>query len=124
MFTNRFSKIFAALLVLVIAFVTVSFIARPTHTLVADRSYDSIEELRAANVQANHSYDAIEQVRMNHSAVSTLSSYNQIESMRVQREVASLVAAFGYDAVEQLRIRRAPIANHSYDQIETIRLER
>jgi hypothetical protein len=124
MFTNRFSKIFVVVLVLVAALATVSFAAHSATVHAADRSYDSIESLRVNSVLADRSYDVIEQMRLSHPATFTLGSYDQIEALRVQRGIASFKVSYGYDAVEQMRLGRAFSADRAYDQIETLRLSR
>ena len=86
MSANPISKIFVVVLVLGIALLTVSFVNRSPAAAVADRSYDTIEQLRSkATTALDTSYDAI-------------------EGIRIQRYVAGNSAASDYDLVEALRI--------------------
>jgi len=124
MFTNRISKFFIVVLVLVSALATVSFAAHSAILPAADRSYDSIESLRVASVQVDRSYDAVEELRIARPTTSTTSSYDKIETLRAQRVFAFLTSNSGYDAIEQVRIGRAFNADRSYDQIETLRSSR
>jgi hypothetical protein len=107
MFTNRISKLFVVLLVLTIALMTIGFASRSASLTAADRSYDLIEQLRSHRPAAFIGF-----------------SYDQIEALRVQRGTVSLTANSGYDAIEQLRLGRAFHADHSYEKIEVLRLDR
>ena len=124
MFTNRISKMLVVLLVIVAALATVSFAARSATIPVADRSYDLIEHVRTASVHADRLYDSIEQMRADRSADSTISSYDQIEALRVQRGSSSLAVNSSYDAIEKLRLERGFNADRSYDNVEALRLGR
>lgn len=86
MFTNRISKIFLVLLVLGALLVTASFVTRPAVVPAADRSYDSIEQMRAQRSSAvvvtgkyDDRYD-----RMN-ALPSAEHSYDKIETLRLGR---------------------------------------
>jgi hypothetical protein len=63
MFTKPVSKIFIALLILAVVFVTAGFIASPVPASMVERSYNGAEQARALR-SAVSSYDVIEQVRM------------------------------------------------------------
>ena len=104
MFTNNMSKLFVVLVVIAVALVTASFVTRSATIPAADRSYDSIEQARALPDSA--------------------SSYDQVETLRIQRGANPLTVDAGYDSIEQLRVDRASNADHSYDKIEDLRLER
>jgi len=106
MFTNRISKFFIFVLVVTAALSTVSFVTRSASLPQADRSYDAVEQLRVARP-----------------SVSSVSGYDQIEALRIQRG-ATLSTTFGYDAIEQVRLARAFSADRSYDNIEALRLWR
>jgi len=123
MFTNRIPKFFIFVLVVTVALSTVSFVTRSTSLSQADRSYDAIEGVRTASKQTDHSYDAVEQLRVTRPSVSSVSGYDQIEALRIQRG-ATLSTTFGYDAIEQVRLARAFSADRSYDNIEALRLWR
>jgi hypothetical protein len=105
MFTNHISKIVVVLLVLAIAFVSVSFVAHSSNTPTADRSYDRVEQAR---VDRSAPYNA----------------YDPIEALRAQREATSLIVASSDDRIEQVRMERAFPADRSYDHIEALRLQR
>ena len=143
MFTNSISKISVLLLVLVVAFVTASFVAHPSAVSSADRSYDRLEQARAARLMAqpsgvdyaqiefvrisrnspnaNASYDALEQVR-NTRTLSADRSYDSLEQLRLSRPAAVAASASSYDMIEVLRLNRG--ANDPYAQIEALRLGR
>jgi hypothetical protein len=104
MFTTRISKTFIILLVLAVAIITASFVSRSATTPTADRSYDGIELVRALP--------------------DSPSGYEQIEAVRVQRSVSQFTADSSYGLVEQVRLERTRNADHSYDQIEALRLAR
>lgn len=96
MSTNNISRIFIVLLVLVVAMVTVSFVNHSAASAVADRSYDTIEQLRikAAAFVADTSYDAIERLRLSAPATSNASAsgYDQVEAVRLHRSLGTLQA--------------------------------
>ncbi len=121
MFTNRISKILIVVFVLAAALATVTFAVRAKSLPAADRAYDAIEGVRLAAVQADRTYDEIEAARDNRL---TFTAYDQIESLRLLRVVNPVAVSAGYDAVEQVRLGREFNADHSYDQIETLRLSR
>ena len=150
MFSNSVSKIFVTLLVLAVACVTASFVTRSANIPNANRSYDNIEQIRAARslvpslahtlreVQLGERYGEMPQPfsvekllreywlgeRYGQSPnLAISSSYDQIETLRIGRGV-SFTAASSYDLIEQLRLGRANKADHSYDTIEALRLGR
>lgn len=104
MFTDHTSKISVLLLVIAVALVTASFVTRSAAVPVADRSYDSIEAMRALP--------------------DSPSGYEQIETLRAQRGVSLFAADSRYDQIEQVRLERTRSADHSYDVLEALRLER
>ncbi len=115
MFTKRFSKLFIAAVVIVVALLTAGFVALSATTPsspASDRSYDAVEQVRSQRaVEGN---------------VATDRSYDLVESLRVNR-AAGAKADRGYDQVEQLRLGRltnASIADRSYDLIEKLRAQR
>lgn len=67
MFTNRIPKLFVVLVVLAVMFGTASFATRSATVPDADRSYDSLEQVRAQRSSAvtvtDSTYDLIEQIR-------------------------------------------------------------
>jgi len=94
-------------------------------SLTAD-SYNPIEQLRTARgLSTDRSYDNIEEARAlcNH-GLAIAFDYDQIESLRIQRGVGPLAIASAYDLIEQVRLGRAVNADHSYDKIEALRLQR
>lgn len=143
MFTNSISKISVLLLVLVIAFVTVSFATHPAAVSSADRSYDSLEQARTTRPMAhifgatydqieslrvlrnrpnpNASYDALEQVR-NERGLSADRSYDSLERVRASNSVSFPASVSSYDIVEALRLTRG--TKDAYSQLEALRLGR
>lgn len=107
MFTNRFSRFVTVLLVIAVFFGTASFVKSAATAPKIDRSYDSLEQARALRAVAP--------------AAST-SNYDLLEAVRVQRNSFTVQAA--YDVIEQVRLSRGISTDHSYDSIESLRLER
>lgn len=101
MFTR---KTLVVLLVLAIALLTASFVTRSVTIPAADRSYDSIEQVRARPDGP--------------------SGYEQVEILRSQRRARPLAVDSSYDVVEHVRLQRPFSADHSYDTIESLRLDR
>jgi hypothetical protein len=96
-------------------------------SLSADTSYSALEQLRTARgLSADRSYDAVENVRSlwNNIFSASVFGYDQIETLRTLRNVPSMATNSGYELVEQLRIDRGIRTDHSYDQIESLRLGR
>jgi hypothetical protein len=104
MFTGRMSKIFVVLLVVGVLLATASFVTRSAAVPAADRSYDGIEQVRALP--------------------DTASGYDQVEVLRIHRGASLLTVDSRYDSIEQLRLGRTFNADHSYDKIEALHLER
>ena len=112
MFANPyFQDAPVVLLVLVAALATVSFVTHSANISAMDRSYDSVEQVRAQRTSA---------------FTAAALSYDQIEAVRIKRSDITLAANSGYDAIEQLRLGRVfnAIVNYAYDQVETLRLQR
>ena len=134
MINKQSSKYFFTAFVIIAALLTASFAARfnsasSLHTV--DRSYDAVEQARserhnAGNVVADLSYDQVESLRVNRLIdVAADRSYDQVESLRIDRTTKT--ADHSYNQVEQLRIERhvdASIADRSYDAIENLRAQR
>jgi hypothetical protein len=86
MLTKPATKIFVVLLVLAITSVTASFISGSAPASVTDRSYDRVEQIRAARSRVDSSYSLIEQVRLGRTLnASTDRSYDSLEHMRNDR---------------------------------------
>jgi hypothetical protein len=112
MFTNNASKIFVVLLVLTVAFVTLSFASRSASIPAVDRSYDGLEQLRADRLLygelKEHSlpkYQVLEQFgaqsqdtdhqqlvrgnwlgQQNGGTADTDRAYDKLEALRLQRQ--------------------------------------
>jgi hypothetical protein len=92
----------------------------------ADYGYNLVEQIRmgrTVNASADRSYDTIENLR---GAVNTslVFAYDQIEVLRMGRGVSPVAAASAYDLIEQLRLGRTSLGDQSYDSIEAVRLHR
>jgi len=86
MFTKPVTKIFAVLLVLAVASITASFISGSPPASATDRSYDRVEQMRAARSRVDSSYSLIEQVRLGRTLNSSVDrSYDGLEQMRNDR---------------------------------------
>lgn len=74
----------------------------------ADRAYDQIEQGRAQRwspgLLADRSYDAIENLRLKVPLLSAERTYEQLEALRAQRY--SALADRSYDRIEDLRAMR------------------
>lgn len=109
MSTNLISKFFVVLIVLAVALVSISFVNRSVPVFSADRSYDSVEQVRT---QPSHAYKVL------------TSFYNQLEALRSMRGSSPIAVDSSYALIEQVRTGRWMTADHSYDNIETLRLQR
>ena len=109
MFTNSISKIFVVLGVLAVALVTISFVNQPASVVAADHSYDGVEQMRALRPAA---------------FIVPSFVYESLETLRLQRKASASAASSGYDLIEQVRMGRRLSADHSYEQIEALRLQR
>ena len=86
MFANPIFKIFVVVLVVGAAFLTVSFAGRAPAAIAADRSYDTIEQLRSrASAAPDTSYDALERMRVQQhvGGNSPVSDYDLVEALRI-----------------------------------------
>ncbi len=106
MSTNRLFYVLIVIALLSVGTLT-SWEAFATNKVVADRSYDQVEQVRSG-IQANRSYDSIEQMRLGlaDDSVTNDLSYDRIEQLRSERAVNTLIANRSYDAIENLRSQR------------------
>jgi len=95
--------------VLAVALVTISFVNQPASVAASDRSYDSVELMRGQRLNGLHIPSFV---------------YDQLEALRAQRGASSPALTSSYDLIEQVRMGRGLSADHSYEQIETLRLQR
>ena len=109
MFTNSISKIFVVFAVLAVALVTISFVNQPASVATSDRSYDIVELMRGQRLNGLHVPSFV---------------YDQIEDLRADRGASSPAVTSGYDMIEQVRLERGRNADHSYEQLEALRLQR
>ena len=122
MFTSTISKSLVVFLVLAVLLVTASFVTRSANVPAADRSYDSIEQIRSqrsSTVVAGKYDDRYDRMSALPSADS---SYDGVEQMRAQRSSAVVETGKYYDRYD--RMNALPSADHSYDKIEALRLGR
>jgi hypothetical protein len=106
---NPISKFFIVLAVLAVGLITVSFVSQPKAVSTADRSYDSVEQMRSQ--------------RLSHLIVPSF-VYDQIEELRADRGANSPAVDSSYDLIERLRAARWDNADHSYEKLEALRLQR
>jgi hypothetical protein len=126
MFTSQISKIFIVLLVLAFALVSASFVTGSTPAvadLSSDTQIENVRLQRSFNL-IDASYNSVEQVRFSRALATYNSGYDQIENIRAQRTSASAAVDSSYNLVENVRLERGRAADHSYDNIEAIRLLR
>ena len=102
MFTNRLFNVLIVIALLAVVTLT-SWEALATNKVIADRSYDQVEQARSS-IQADRSYDSIEQMRLSPS--SSLTEYDQVETLRAERTTNVSIADHSYDAIENIRIQR------------------
>jgi hypothetical protein len=123
MLHNRLFKMFGIAIALVLAVMMVLTVQAGLATkAVADRSYDQIEQLRAARpaVPADRSYDSLEALRANRSAsaVTVDASDDKLAELRARRLAAAVAADASDDKLNELRARRAwASAANSYDPL-------
>lgn len=123
MFTSQMSKIFLVLLVLAVAFVSASFVARSAPAapdLSSDKQIENVRMQRSFSL-IDASYNSVEWVRISRAPASYNSGYDQVEKIRAQRTFTTAAADSSYDLVESVRLDRGIAADRSYDNIEAIR---
>jgi hypothetical protein len=110
MFTNNASKIFVVLLVLTVAFVTLSFASRSASIPAADRSCDGLEQLRADRLYGGLKEHA-------------LPKYQLLDQYGAQSQDTDHQQLFRGNWLGQQNGRTAD-TDRAYDKLEALRLQR